>query len=97
MRRRYELAKNSEYQEENFDNVKPKTSFYQIPFYLGIIVLLYIGLLFGVVWHFENDLPTPLMVKDEVSKFNLNIVSLSRISLREKIQRHSYQKGQFMT
>lgn len=67
MRRRYELPNNTDYQEESKGGMKPKISIYQIPFYIGIIILLYFGLLFGIVWHFENKLPTPLMVKDEVS------------------------------
>lgn len=66
MRRRYELPSNSDYQEETKDGVKPKMSIYQVPFYIGICILLYIGLLFGIVWHFENKLPTGLMIKDEV-------------------------------
>lgn len=70
MKRRYELNDNLNYEVEN-RGVKQKMNIHQVPFYIGIIILLYIGLLFGVVWHFENRLPTPLMVKDEVSIFYL--------------------------
>lgn len=67
MKRRYDFSSNL--QSHGEDKVKPKTNIYQVPFYIGIIVLLYIGLLFGVVWYFEHKLPTPLNVNDEVSTF----------------------------
>lgn len=68
MKRRYELNDDLNYEVEHI-SVKQKMNIHQVPFYIGIVILIYIGFLFAIVCYFENTLPTPLMVKDEVSIF----------------------------
>lgn len=68
MRRRYELAESSNIEDKNDERFKRKISIHQVPFYVGLIILVLIGVQFGIVWYFEHKLPTPLMVKNEVCK-----------------------------
>lgn len=77
MRRRYEIGESLDYHEENSKSVKPKMNIYKVPFYTGIIVLIYLGLLFGLALYFENQLPVALMVKDEVRNVFFTLIYVS--------------------
>lgn len=69
MKRRYDLGSSLSDQDE-IKGVKTKISIYQLPFYVGLLILAYIGILFSIACYFENRLPTPLTTKDEVSALN---------------------------
>lgn len=63
MRKRGELPK--DWDDGSLSIDKPKNSIHSLPFYFGIIILVYISSLIGIVYTIDNILPTALNVTDE--------------------------------